>query len=479
MASSRQQKALRIGLIQNGVLVDEHLFRRPERISIGENLKNTFVVLDASLPRSFELFGFWAGKLCLNFTDEISGRMISGGVVHTLRGLRESGLAENKGACWSIRLSQSMRGKLEVGEATILFHFVNPPPVVQRPKLPIALRAGFGGFLQNTAQISGSFGLVLLASLLLQVGFVAYLVAAVPPPPRPASVADLPDQVRMFLTAIDEEPDPPLQSHLVEDTEATDGVESAVEESQEEESTEEEDSSASARDNSRDREERTPPEAAPLSEADRLAMARSNVRESAFFGALTVSDDSTVDPIAQVSNLTDRDIAHVMGRVRRDGERRLATASLSGHGDPSAAGTVVAPDVGEAAVSDRADRVRVADRDDERVRVEPRIRTGPLDPSTPLPSEYADYLSDAIRSRTRHLQDCYERALLSDPSAGGRVVLFLAIGTDGRVDEARLTHNEIGEQFEGCVELRVRRWRFEPPAEVVRASKSYSLEPGD
>ena len=475
MASSRQQKALRIGVIQNGVLVDEHLSRRPTRISIGENLKNRFVVLDSGLPASFDLFGFKSGRLCLNFTDEMSGRVSRSGAVYSLRGLTDSGLAERKDEKSSLPLCQSMRGKLEVGEATILFHFVNPPPVAQRPKLPMALRAGFGGFLQNAAQISRSFGLILLTSMLLQVGFVIYLVAAVPPPPRPAGVADLPDQVRMFLAEIDEEPPTDLELTAAELADAADAVESAVEDSDDAEPAEDE-SPPSARNDRADREDQSPPQA-PVSESDRLALARQNVRDSAFFGALTVSDDGTVDPIAQVSNLTDRDVAHVMSRVRRSEEGRLATAAYSGSGDPEAVAAVVTPDVGAPTIVDRD--VEVDDRDEDRVRVEPRIRTRPLEPRTPIPSEYQEYLSDAIRSRTRHIQDCYERTLRSDPSAGGRVVLFFTIGTNGRVEEVRLTHNEIGEQFEGCVELRARRWRFDPPSEVVRASKAYSLDPGD
>ena len=475
MAASQREKALRIGVIQNGVLVDEHLFRRPQRVTIGESLKNTVVALDSGLPGSFELMGFERGSFCLSFNSEMSGRLSKGGSVHTLEALRSSGSKARRDGRFTFPLSQAVRGKLEIGEVTLLFHFVTPPPVRPQPKLPMGLRAGFGGFIQNATQLTGTFGLVLVASFLLQVGFVVYLVAAVPPPPRPAAVSDIPDQVRMFLTEMREEPEPTLETP-VDQVVAAETAESAIDRSQEEE--EQEDETRATGDDREDRAERPAADATPPSEADRLAMARSDVRESAFFGALTTSEDGTVDPIAQVSNLTDRDVAHVMGRVRRDGESRLARAELSGYDEDPGGSTVVTPDVGRSAFAARSDDVEVDDREDDRVRVEPRIRTRPLEPSRPLPSEYQAYLSDAIRSRTRHLEDCYAQTLRSNPSAGGRVVLQIAIGTNGRVSEIRLTHNEIGEQFEGCVELRVRRWRFEPPDETLRVSKAYSLEPG-
>ena len=49
-------KILRIGIIQNGKIVEERLVRKRENVTIGQSTKNTFVVpASNALPRTFSI----------------------------------------------------------------------------------------------------------------------------------------------------------------------------------------------------------------------------------------------------------------------------------------------------------------------------------------------------------------------------------------------------------------------------------------
>ena len=68
MADSRDKKILRIGLIQNGKIVEERLLRRRESVTIGQSPRNTFVVtMVEGLPRSYNLFELKGDTYHLNF----------------------------------------------------------------------------------------------------------------------------------------------------------------------------------------------------------------------------------------------------------------------------------------------------------------------------------------------------------------------------------------------------------------------------
>jgi hypothetical protein len=79
----------------------------------------------------------------LNFLDGMTGRVALASGVSDLATL--AGQAKRVGlghahAHHQLRLTDESRGKIQIGESTILFQFVAPPPVQSQPRLPLAVK---------------------------------------------------------------------------------------------------------------------------------------------------------------------------------------------------------------------------------------------------------------------------------------------------------------------------------------------------
>ncbi len=179
MASARPQRkrsapqgkvrSLRIGLILGGKIVEERVIRKREPISFGQSVKNTFSVPAEGLPRTWRLFAVHEGSYFLNFGQGMDGRISDGGQVWTLEQLKQQG-AQQRGDGWVVRLSDNARGKVVVGEMTLLFQFVSAPPLQPRPHLPASVRGSI------TDRIDPLLAIIVGISLLFHgsVGIWAY-----------------------------------------------------------------------------------------------------------------------------------------------------------------------------------------------------------------------------------------------------------------------------------------------------------------
>src|SRR6185369_4633160 len=69
-------KILRIGIVQNGKIVEERLVRKRGDVTIGQSAANTFVVPASNvLPRSFTLFSLDGNNFGLHFSEGMDGRI--------------------------------------------------------------------------------------------------------------------------------------------------------------------------------------------------------------------------------------------------------------------------------------------------------------------------------------------------------------------------------------------------------------------
>src|SRR6476646_5495667 len=99
-----QSRILRIGIVQGGKIVEERLIRKRVDVSIGQSVKNTFVVPASNLlPANFMMFELAHGQYHLNFTDGMDGRIATEGEIQTLIQLR--GKAQKKGAVYHLPLA--------------------------------------------------------------------------------------------------------------------------------------------------------------------------------------------------------------------------------------------------------------------------------------------------------------------------------------------------------------------------------------
>ena len=139
-----RQRILRIGVLLGGKIIEERLIRERTAVTIGQSMKNTFSVPIEGLPLEFTLFAIDENKYYLRFLPKMDGRLSDGaGQVSTLDVLKTGRGAQNVGEYFQVPLSDAARGKLTLGDLTILFQFVTEPPRQPKPMLPASVRGTF------------------------------------------------------------------------------------------------------------------------------------------------------------------------------------------------------------------------------------------------------------------------------------------------------------------------------------------------
>ena len=169
MAGQNQVKILRIGVVHRGRVIEERLFRRATRVSVGSAARNTVVLPLPGVPERVDLLvpRRRADGYDLLLTDEVDGRIDRGshGMVD-VTALRR--LTPRRGRrVPRIPLDAACRGRLKIGEVSLLFQFVTPPPRRVRPALPAVAR---GGLIRSMDWV---FATILVGSFLGHSGLFA------------------------------------------------------------------------------------------------------------------------------------------------------------------------------------------------------------------------------------------------------------------------------------------------------------------
>jgi hypothetical protein len=134
--AAQQPKVLRIGLIQGGKIVEERLVPARQAVSVGSSARNTFALPAAGLPESTTVFTWQGDRYSLVFQEGQDGRIQSPQGAADFSALVAQGLARREGRGWSVPVGEDQRGKIDVGQVTLLWQFVAPPPEAPKPTLP-------------------------------------------------------------------------------------------------------------------------------------------------------------------------------------------------------------------------------------------------------------------------------------------------------------------------------------------------------
>jgi hypothetical protein len=138
-----RQRILRIGVLLGGKIVEERLIRERMPVSVGQSMKNTFSVPAEGLPLEFTMFAIDDGKYYLRFLPKMDGRLSDGDAqVNTLDALKQKGATQADGY-FQVPLGDAARGKVSLGDLTILFQLVAEPPRQPKPMLPASVRGSF------------------------------------------------------------------------------------------------------------------------------------------------------------------------------------------------------------------------------------------------------------------------------------------------------------------------------------------------
>lgn len=432
-------KILRIGIIQSGKIVEERLVRKRENVTIGQSAKNTFVVPASNyLGRSFTLFELGPQGYALNFTDGMDGRVSLGEQVVALPALRQAGKAQKKGELWHLLLNDRSRGKVVIGDVTVLFQFVTPPPVQPRPQLPPSVRSSL---MQN---LDWMLVAVVGASFLIHFGFVAYLRSI--DWPRKPDIEEIPDRfVKMLVPPKKEEKKPEIAK--VEDKGAG-------------EKKEEKKKKAEGGGEKPKAAPKTPKdaEAEARAAAERRARLAADVQKMGVLKVLgSKGEGGTVADLVKggdVSGDADKVFSQVggVGVAGAGAAGGLRGKGTGGTGSLRGGGSLRAEGPGAVGTGERGGEraVKAIVKDSAPVDVD-----GSLDPSV---------IAREIRSRLGAVKACYEAALKRNPNLSGKILLRFEVSSVGKVTSADIESDTLGDgEVSSCIKGRVQTWRFPAP----------------
>ncbi len=430
-------KVLRIGVIQGDKMVEERIIRTRETVTVGTSEKNHFVVATPGLPPSFDLFQLVGGDYILNFTEQMRGRVGLAGGVQALDQLRSTGAARNAGAFWQVKLSETSRGRVAIGDTTLLFQFIDPPPVQPRPQLPAAVVGGF------VAGIDWLFTAFVMFSFMSHFGFIIFLENA--DWPIPPNLATIPPELADIIFAEPEEP-PEAPTEPTTD-EATDEPSEEVAQEESHEPSSEPSSTPTERQQRADSDARMAADEA-VAQVDQLllgALGESGALHDVLAGGAVTG--SAADVLAQAEGVGVASSGS--GTLRdRSGGGRVGTGGDIGGLRRAEGGTTASQEGGT--VTEAAPRGRfraIADADSE-------SGSGDFDPQTVV---------RAINTRRSAIQACYERELRSQPTLAGRVTIQMTIQEAGNVTGVHATANTTGnDDVASCVSRVVGGLRFSP-----------------
>jgi hypothetical protein len=426
---------LRVGVIQRGRIVEERLLRAPRAVTFGPAPGDTFVTPpDDDFAGSWRLFESRRGRLVLRLAQGMQARVADGGDVATHDG---PGV---------VMLGDAARGKVTRGETTLLFQLVRPPAPQPRPQLPASVRR------HVVAELDGVFTAIGALSFLVHLALVIYLRQV--DWPRQPAIDELPDRFVQMVRR----PQPAPQPRPVAAAPSTTAKPTPA---------------APAK-----------PKAAPTSTtaakpapsaAERHATLDQQVRKLgllAFIGARTDDPSATRDLLE--NGTADQSVEKALAGV--NGVTTAGAETLRNLPKATGTGRVAAPSDlrGTARIADATDVGPATERAAHSIVHEgaPQIEDGKVD---------ASVIAREIRARRKAVAACYERALKTQPTLAGKLVVRFSLSAAGTVTSTEIDDDTLGSpEVAACIRATVLRWRFpalaEGPAEL---SFPFVFQPGE
>ena len=434
-SQSTPAKILRVGIIQGGKIIEERHLKHHETVSVGQDARNTFVVPASDLPASFPVFEHRHGQYYLLFTERMDGRVKLGDSELPFGALRSQGMARKRGSLYALPLSEKARGKVVLGEVTLLFQFVKPPPEPIKPELPASAK---GSLWRSMDQL---FFLVLAGSLAAHFSAASYLACSPRVEEHELSLDDLPDRF----------------ARLIIPTEAPEPKQARAQPRPEEEEKKEEKSEETT---ARRKREKTYGDAAARREQIQQRVVSKGLLK--ILGSAGASGGGAFQDVLG-SGTGAGDIAKALAGAGGVGVATAdaLSAGRKGGGSGAVAGIGNLGTAGGGAVNlgVKGD-VRVAGNVRDSA---PEVESSAVD---------REALARYVRQRLKAIQNCYEKELKRNPSLKGKVVVRFSITPSGRSGDIDVEENTLGnEGVAACIRTVIRGWifPFKPPDNVAVA----------
>lgn len=447
MGSDVTKRVLRIGIIQGGKIVEERLIRKRETITIGQGPRNTFIIPIPQLPRSYTLFDLSQGRYHLAFDETMDGRVSVGGTIVDLAAAARAGTVRQRGGLYILDLTDESRGKVVLGDVTLLFQFVDAPPVMPKPQLPAAARG---------ARMDWTFAYLLMLSFIFQGG---------------AGIG-----LDIWWRVEGQYLQDPLQSQsnkryqLLKSMAKTAKEEEKKEEKKEEEKKEEDDQAKTdeavveevvEKKKPRVRAKLTPKKRSS-GKSDMKSLNR-EVRNKTVMSALTAlgADGPGIAGMSDDDFKRSANTAFKGGVVVDDGQMATGPSGVVGPDGPTKKGEDIKNIRRRTGPLTKTTVVKRSNMGNE---LKIKVRSGSASGQGGLGEIDAREVSKRIRRRSSAVKACYERALRASPNLKGKLALRFKITGSGRVDPSvRIKSNQTNSAVANCIIGKLRSWRFPKP----------------
>jgi outer membrane biosynthesis protein TonB len=453
-SGSPRTRALRIGVLLGGKIIEERLIRERADVTIGQSAKCTFSIPLEELPRQWPIFGVKDGRYLLNFTSKMDGRLSDGDRVLTLEQAKQSGAVRHEDH-WSLPLSSQARGKIALGELTLLFQFVSAPPIQPRPQLPHSVRGTFAD------RIDPRLSVIVASSLAIHFGLMLYAVLV----NDPATGFNLAE-----VAARDTFAD---QSYTVQDFQLPEAPKADADAGAKPAETPKPDKPEAPKPDRRpagggaDRE--------PSRDAtDAVALQEESVR----YADMLFSDDET-NATGLAGGMERRkpgsELKGQLDEVAASGARTEIGGGAAGRGPRDGGGPRVGTGTGPA-VEGPAGPVSASGPDRQE-----RVPTGRISVSDKKSFDDSTLTPDAVLRKIQSaymsgIKRCQKQVLLRDPTARGKVKLNFTVNESGRVVSPRA--NGFDSDLDSCITSLMNNWRFDVPKDTDGEPTDASFEIG-
>jgi len=431
LSNSNVPKILRIAVIQGGKVIEERHIRKRDTVTVGQGSKNTFVIPASNLPPSFAVFELKGGSYQLRFTEAMTGQLAVGENKLDFQALKTQAFVKREKDVWVVPLTDSSKGRISLGEVTLIFQFAVPPPEAPRPVLPDIAKGSLWHTLDKVF-----FGI--LAGVLLvnysAVGGLSRLPAKAPPE---VTLEELPDRfVKMII------PEKPKEAPVV--AEVAQGGEDKGDKNEGEDK---------PKSNGKPKTPSGPVDA----EARRAEIAKGVASKGLLkqLGALGGGMGSGGIEDVLGAGSASSDIASALsgaGGVGIATSEALAGGGRRGGGTGEATGIGDLATEGGAGSSGKLGEKKVAAVTGRVIAEEVEVDSQDCD---------RNLISRSVKGKIKSIQACYERELKRNPSLKGKVVVRFTIGETGRVSEVEIEEDSLrNDQVVACIRSTIRMWTF-------------------
>ena len=448
-------KVLRVGVIHNGKILDEQIFRKPETVFVGDSEKSHFVVPSSSLPSRFPIFYFKSGRYELVVMENMTGKVFLKGKVLEIEEVVKKGMLKKRGNAYILPLSQDSRGKVMVGSAIVIFQFITPPPKSPKLKLPRSIRGSW------TQRIDWPFASIQSILAIIGIIFFGFYIPTVPPP-DPTDLSDIPNRFARLIAPDIEKLEEVKEKEVTDDMKSDSGIGKVKKE-------EKIDSDAKRPNKPRDAATIQKEESIRVAEMQKKVAGKGLLR---MIGTMGEGGQGGIISDVLGDGGKDSDIDTALSGVKQIG---IATNSSqrSRKGDIGATETAkidnldVKKSDGKIGVQGRSEKALVG-----RASVGSTEVDGQIDAAS---------VSQIVKSNASAVKRCYDKGLLANPTLKGKVSVSIMINNAGRVEVVDITEDTVGDaSVTQCIKGVIMRLRFpKPDGGSVSVDSSFIFSPSN